>query len=169
MIKTKRLTLHAFSDVDQAAMITLLTNETIKQTFMIPDFTQEEEVIALFQKIKEDSLHSDSFQVGIYKGEKLIGFINNPERDGDTMELGYVIHPAYHKQGYATEALKAVIPYLFQQGCHEIRAGAFEDNYASIKVMEACGMKRIGKEDDIFYHEKMHHCIYYAIQDTESK
>lgn len=136
MIKTKRLTLHAFSDVDQAAMITLLTNETIKQTFMIPDFTQEEEVIALFQKIKEDSLHSDSFQVGIYKGEQLIGFINNPERDGDTMELGYVIHPAYHKQGYATEA---------------------------------CGMKRIEKEEDIVYREKMHHCIYYAIQDTESK
>lgn len=168
MIKTKRLTLHAFSDADQAAMLALLTSETIKQTFMIPDFS-EEEGNALFQKMKADALHSDCFQVGIYKEEQLIGFINEPERNESVIELGYVIHPDYHNQGYASEALKAVIPYLFQQGSHEIRAGAFEDNYASIKVMEACGMKRIGKEDDIYYHEKMHHCIYYAIQDTDGK
>lgn len=168
MIKTKRLTLHVFSDADQAAMLALLTNETIKQTFMIPDFS-EEEGSTLFQKMKADALRSDCFQIGIYKEEQLIGFINELGRNESVIELGYVIHPDYHNQGYASEALEAVIPYLFQQGFHEIRAGAFEDNYASIKVMEACGMKRIGKEDDIFYHEKMHHCIYYAIQDTDGK
>ncbi|HNX15347.1 MAG TPA: GNAT family N-acetyltransferase, partial [Oscillospiraceae bacterium] len=70
--------------------------------------------------------------------------------------------PDFHNRGYATEMLAAVIEDLFQKGYSTVIAGAFENNRASFRVMEKCGMTRIEREDDIFYHNKKQHCLYYA-------
>ncbi len=78
--------------------------------------------------------------------------------------MGYVIDPDYHNNGYATEVLKAVIEDIFLKGFNEIITGTFAINKASIRVMEKCGMKRIDREEDIAYQDKLQHCIYYAIK-----
>lgn len=169
MIITERLVLKSYTDKDQKDMIELLTNEKIKETFMIPDFYKEDEAISLFKKLKEYSYSEEHYYVGIYKDEQLIGFINDVYRDTDKIELGYVIHPNFHNKGYITEALGAVIKDLFEKGFNEVMAGAFEANKASFRVMEKCGMKQIDKEEDIFYHGKAHHCIYYSIKRTIEK
>ena len=93
----------------------------------------------------------------------MIGFLNDVEICEDKIELGYVINPQYHNCGYATEALKASIDYLFQRSFSEIIAGAFENNASSIKVMLKCGMKQMKKQDNIEYQGIIHHCIYYSI------
>lgn len=164
MIKTQRLTLKPFDDADQEGMIELLTNEKVKKTFMIPDFHSKEEVEALFKKLKEDSISKNHYERGIYLHNVLIGFINDVEVEGDKIELGYVIHPAFHNKGYATEALDAAINDLFQKGFSEVIAGAFEQNVPSYRVMEKCGMCRMDREEDIEYQGVLYHCIYYSIK-----
>lgn len=131
---------------------------------MIPDFPTKKEGMAMFKKLKEYSLSESHYERGIYMKGIVIGFINDVEIEGNKIELGYVIHPDYHNQGYATEALKEAIKDLFQKGFSEIIAGAFEENVASYKVMEKCGMIRMEKEDDIEYHGHLYHCIYYSIK-----
>jgi ribosomal-protein-alanine N-acetyltransferase len=56
-------------------------------------------------------------------------------------EIGYVLNPAYHGRGYATEAASAVIRYGFETlGLNRIEGRYMVENIASRKVMEHCGL-----------------------------
>ena len=96
--------------------------------------------------------------------DELIGFFNDVENDGSRIELGYVISPAHWGKGYATEMLRGAVADLFSRGYQEVVAGAFEENKASMRVMEKAGMTRITLEEDIDYRGASHHCLYYSIK-----
>lgn len=162
VIKTKRLEIKPYQDADENAMIELLTNQEIKVNFMIPDFETEKEAIDMFKKLQAFSCSEEHYERGIYIENKLIGFVNDVEIGDGVIELGYVIHPKHQNKGYASEMLKTVIDELLREGFHQIVAGAFENNAASIQVMQKCGMKKISKEEDICYRGVLHHCYYYA-------
>ena len=58
-------------------------------------------------------------------------------------ELGWMFDPAYGGNGYATEAVRAVIGLCFNElGLRRIHAGCFADNTASWRLMERVGMRR---------------------------
>ena len=166
IIETNRITLKPYTNEDKEAMIELLTNDYIKKTFMIPDFNSRDEVIKLFEKLKEFSYSKEHYERGIYLGEHLIGFVNDVEIANGVMEVGYVIHPDYNNKGYATAALKIAIKELFYEGYQEIIAGAFEENIASFRVMEKCGMTKTDRVEDIEYRRKTYHCRYYSIKNN---
>jgi len=64
---------------------------------------------------------------------------------GDAPELGYWLGVNYWGQGYATEALHAVIDYAFADLEHEaLNAGARVTNPASRRVLEKCGFQWTG-------------------------
>lgn len=169
VIKTKRLEIKPYQDADQNAMIDLLINQEIKESFMIPDFQTEEEAIGMFKKLLALSYSDEHYDRGIYLNHQLIGFVNDVEISDGVIELGYVIHPTQKNMGYATEMLRAVIDELFRKGFRQIIAGAFEDNAASIQVMQKCGMEKITKEEDICYRGVLHRCYYYAIFQDHTK
>ena len=93
--------------------------------------------------------------------------MNDCEIKDDAIEIGYVITPAHQGKGFATEAVEACIEELFRMGFAHIRAGFFECNVASCRVMEKCGMHRIELEEDIEYKGVLHHCFYYEIHKTD--
>ena len=63
----------------------------------------------------------------------------------DTPELGYWLGVPYWNQGYATEALHAVIDYVFTDLAHEaLQAGSRVTNPASRRVLEKCGFQWTG-------------------------
>lgn len=74
-----------------------------------------------------------------------------------------MIHPAVQNRGYATEMLSAVIRELFRMGYSVVRACVFDDNAASRRVMEKCGMILTGRTDEIEYRGKIRHCLYCEI------
>ncbi|PZG17693.1 GNAT family N-acetyltransferase [Micromonospora craterilacus] len=58
-------------------------------------------------------------------------------------QLGYIFDPAYGGQGYATEAVTAMVAYSFDRlGVRRITAGCFADNLASVRILEKVGMRR---------------------------
>lgn len=161
-IKTERLELKPLSDLDCNSMMALFTNDEIKKTYMLPDFETKEQAEKLFLRMKENSISDSSYLVGIYFNQELIGFANEVEREENKIELGYVIDPKHHNHGYATEMLIAMIEELFSRGFLEVVAGAFEENPASMRVMEKSGMKRLDKVDEIEYRGVVHKCVYYS-------
>ncbi len=163
MIITKRLTIKPYEITDQEDMINILTNKTIRKTFMIPDFKSCEEAVRMFRKLMDFSYSDEHYEKGIYLDDLLIGFVNDVEIDDKRIEIGYVIHPDYHNKGYATEALTAVIADLFDIGYKTITAAAFEDNLASRRVMEKCGMKLNNKTSTILHNDILKVCVYYSI------
>lgn len=162
IIQTQRLTLQPITDNDRAAILGILTNDVVKRTYMLPDFASEDEAKRLFVRLKELSFASSRYVRGIFLGSLLVGFINDVGIHGTSIELGWVLHPAYHNRGYATEAVGAAMDDLFARGYTRIDAGAFEENTASIRVMEKCGMERTDRSEEIHYRGKTHHCVYYT-------
>ena len=163
-INTKRLSLHSIEDKDKQDLIELLTNEIIAKTYMVPVFKNDDEKEKMFEHFKKISNNFQRFLYGIYLNEKLIGFINDVEIIEDEIELGFVIHPTHHNSGYATEVLKKCIEELFNIGYKTIKTGAFEENIASIKVMEKSKMIRLNSTSFIEYKNKIHNCIWFEIK-----
>ena len=60
-----------------------------------------------------------------------------------SVEIGYTFNPKYSNNGYATEALKAVVEYLLtQKGIHRIQANMDARNLSSAKLCEKIGMRK---------------------------
>lgn len=165
-INTERLCLRSFSDTDSDAAIDILMNEEVGRTFMVPDFKSRDDAMRLFEALKRLSNVSDRFVYGIYLENNLIGFINDVEIDGDEIELGFAVCPHHWGNGYAAEVLRASIRELFDMGFSVVKTGAFEENIASIRVMEKCSMTRLDKTDELEYRGKVHRCVWFEARRT---
>ncbi|MGZ0039472.1 GNAT family N-acetyltransferase [Paenibacillus ottowii] len=59
--------------------------------------------------------------------------------------LGYLVDPAYHGQGYATSAVKDIVHYVLNElELHRIQAGVMPRNKPSHRVMVKAGFRREG-------------------------
>lgn len=163
-IKTERLELKPISPESLDALVELLTDDVVKQTYMVPDFPNREEAEKLAERLTTLSEQEGCYVAGIYYGDSLIGILNETESVDDQIEVGYAILPRYHNQGYCTEALRGAIGYFFDQGINEVLAGAFAENTASIRVMIKSGMKKLDRRDEIEYRGRVHRCVYYSIK-----
>jgi RimJ/RimL family protein N-acetyltransferase len=90
-------------------------------------------------------------------------------------EIGWVFHPAFHGNGYATEAADLVLRLCFQQlGAHRVFAQLDARNSASARLCERLGMKQeaLLRETEIFKGEWSDTAVYgileqeYAPQDA---
>ena len=163
-IKTPRLTLGEIRERDFESLISIMKNDEVGKTYMVPDLPTREDEAKLFSRICELSMKNDRYVFGIFLDDELIGLLNDTDICGKTIEVGYAIHPDYWGNGYATEALSAVIPHLFSAGFDEIIAGAFECNPASLRVMEKSGMKKSNLKATVDYRGVTHKCVYYSIK-----
>ena len=163
-ITTNRLTLRPFEDSDAQDVIAILRDPCVGKTYMVPDLTDNEVALRLFNRFRDLS-HDDSRVVlAVALDGKVIGFINDTGIDGTRIELGYAFSPAHHNRGYATEALTAMIQTLFTRGFEEIICGAFAQNVASLRVMEKSGMRPTGETEEIAYRGQTHRCVYCSIK-----
>lgn len=159
--------LRPFTLGDENIMLDILTDNRIKQTYMLPDFNQKQDASPLFRRLMALSLDEKHFVRGICLNNDVIGFLNDVETDSGIIELGYVIHPHYQCHGYMTQALAIAMEALFSLGYQEVVAGAFEENVASIRVMERTGMAKMEKADEIEYRGTTHRCVYYSKKKPE--
>ena len=81
----------------------------------------------------------------------LIGGKGGLSEQGD-LEIGYGLNPEHRGRGYATEALRALLPHWqATPGVCRVTAETSVSNVASARVLEKCGFVRVGEgwnEDD---------------------
>lgn len=167
-IRTGRLELRSYESGDAKRIVELLTNPEVSKTFMVPGFQSEQQAMDLAHKLiafskTEDTAH---LEYGIYLDGTLIGFVNDCGTEDGEIEIGYVIHPDCKGRGYATEAVSAVIGDLFRMGFQRVTAGFFEENAASRRVMEKCGMQPLERSERIEYRGVSRVCRYFSIQNS---
>ncbi|GGR38739.1 GNAT family N-acetyltransferase [Deinococcus ruber] len=74
----------------------------------------------------------------------MMGVKGRPDAAG-TIEVGYGLNPEAWNQGYATEALRALLPHWrAQEGVRHIRAETATSNPASARVLEKSGFVQVG-------------------------
>ncbi len=160
---SERLTLKSIEEKDKKDLLEIVKDPKVKKSYMLPDFSNEEEEEKFFQKLRNFTLNKEKFVYGIYSKNKIIGFINQVSLENDVIELGYFIASNEWNKGYATEALKTAINELFRMGIKAVQAAHFECNPASGRVMQKAGMLKIEKTEVIVYREQEHKCVYYEI------
>ena len=160
-VTTKDLHLGPIRQQDIPALAALFMDEVVKQTYMVPDFSDLSAAETLAKRIMALSQDPSRYVAGIFLGDRCIGLLNETERQEGSIEVGYALLPAFHNRGYCTQALKGVIDFLFSEGYSQVLAGAFETNAPSIRVMEKSGMKPLDKQDEVTYRGKTHRCVYY--------
>ena len=159
-IPAGRLTLRHLCAADGEALSAILRSEAVAKTYMLPVFSAPEEALALARRLCDLSAGGGHFVYGAFLGDRLVGFLNDVEIGPETIEVGYVVAPACWSRGYATEMLTAAIAALFVLGFSAVRAGYFEENGSSRRVMEKSGMAPLDKTEEIAYRGRTHRCRY---------
>ena len=108
------------------------------------------------------------------KLNKVIGDISLVLRSEEHQqgEIGFVFHPEYHGQGYATEASKMMLSVGFDEfGLHRIFGRCDARNEASAKLMERLGMRREAHfvHNEIFKGEWGDELVYAILEDEWNK
>lgn len=80
---------------------------------------------------------------------KLIGLVaikHKKEQEGRVHGLGYVFHPDYRGQWYATEGCREAMDYVFGQlAADRILTGTHPDDRASVALLKRLGLKEIAR------------------------
>jgi ribosomal-protein-alanine N-acetyltransferase len=96
-----------------------------------------------------DAWHAYAVQhraTGRVIGDVGVWLPGQPERLG-TGDVGYQLHPDFHGQGYAREAMQTFLPYVFGL-VPRITAGCDAANTPSWRLMERLGLLPIEKTDE---------------------
>ncbi|MEW6355103.1 MAG: GNAT family N-acetyltransferase [Planctomycetota bacterium] len=149
-LKTERLVLRPFRPEDAGDVQRLAGDRAIADTTQnIPHPYEDgmaEEWIAKHQAIFDGGT-GVTFAITLKSTSELIGAISLMGIiRGHRAELGYWIGRPYWRQGYCTEAARAVVRYGFEElDLNRIHATHFSRNPASGRVMQKLGMTHEGR------------------------
>ena len=143
VLETKRLTLRAPTLKDAKAVAVLANDRRIAEnTARIPHpykLADAENFIAGANKADGETVFL------IVRNGTIMGACGVAVADPNAPELGYWLGVPYWGQGFATEALHAVIDFAFSEFEHNaLHAGARVTNPASRRVLEKCGFQWTG-------------------------
>ena len=149
ILKTERLILRPITllDLDYIHELHSLKETDEFNTLGIPTAIEETRVLLekwIFENNKECTTHF-TFAVELNAGDQIIGLIgiNLGKIKYKNAEVWFKFHKDYWHKGYATESLKKVLRFGFDElNLHRIEAGCAVGNIGSIHVLEKTGMTR---------------------------
>lgn len=153
LLKTDRLTIRHIVADDWKSIKTIWMDfhaDAFSQ-YDKPHNTDDEDVRARIAKWVANSGREHLF-FAVCLGDTVIGYSVFHIR-GDSYEIGYCFHSAYHGKGYAKESLMALFDYLGTLGITKFTAGTAIKNTPSVSLLQSLGFKLIGTEDVSFYQD----------------
>lgn len=144
MIRTARLTLSPYVPEDAPALVRNVNCVEVArmlESVALP-FTEADALA----RIENRQCTQTRFTFAIRRDGDMIGEIAaGAYHETDTPRLGYYLRMDEWGKGYATEVVPAALAYAFDTlGWPEIEADAFDDNLASIRILENAGFRKVG-------------------------
>ena len=151
MIETERLVLRTFREEDAADLYEYLKEPAVHCFASMKVNSMEDAKDAALERAKDKEFY---FAIVLKENGKVIGEIDampeTPAPDEknavlDTFSPCWMLHPDYHRKGYAFEAAKAFFDYLFyRKGARRIYAFTEDYNLSSQKLCQKLGMRQEG-------------------------
>lgn len=167
-LRTLRLILRPLSMGDAGRIAMLAGDRDIaRMTASIPHPYSEWQAA---EWLKSVAAGEEGTVFAIDSDDKLIGCTGyRSDDDGETAEIGYWIGKPFWGQGYATEAVAAVIAHAFEvDRIGMLVGGHFEDNPASARVLTKLGFARCGEElRESESREGKTRCVLYRLSRAE--
>ena len=160
-MKTERLILDRIRETDKADYFQNISHDQkVLETFVCR-YAETLESFDFSAYLNRDDL----FAIRLKTTGRLIGIILFFDEQNGTCEIGYGLGSSHWGKGYATEAVKRFLAYLFtERGMQTVTASYFTDNDASRRVMEHCGMTYLRfSENEMEYLGTQRDLTYYAL------
>lgn len=159
IIETERLILRRFQDNDYIDFYEYMSlEETAEFENFSPKTEEECKRIIVYRKEQENY-----FAVVLKENNKLIGNVEYDVEEYDSYSISYDFNPVFKRVGYATEAVKAMVDYIFLKlDGRRIYAECDEGNIASCKLLERLKFRKEGHmiEDVTFKVDEENQPIY---------
>ncbi len=89
----------------------------------------------------------------VCRAQQLIGYVGF-RAEGQTYDVGYCFHSAWHGRGYARESVQALMQFLMQRGpVAAFTAGTALDNAPSRRLLESLGFVLQGTQQLSFHQD----------------
>lgn len=139
-METQRLIIRHYAEKDVDDYYEYIQKPEVVRYEPYRPMTRQEAEEKLLSRISSEEF----FAVELKATGKMIGNIYFGGRECNAMEIGYVFNDQYGKQGYATEACRALIEDAFCKGIHRIYAECDPQNSNSWRLLERLGFVREG-------------------------
>jgi RimJ/RimL family protein N-acetyltransferase len=155
-LHTPRLTLHA---IDTAEGERIAARHAGAGDVWADDFPFDGDIIGVTAFLWATSAHGNQRPFGHYRitrkadGQAIggIGFKGQPHNG--CAEVGYGLAPSARGQGYAAEALTALLTVAADRGVSRVAADTDKDNLASQRTLERAGFRQSGANGDLCRYE----------------
>ena len=151
-IETARLRQRCLRIGDLADLVALIGNwEVARWVSSVPHPYSDADGRAWIARVRQDHAtgRPRRFAIALKETDRLVGGVGLDGSAGDGSEepaLGYWLGQPYWGNGYAREAVAAIVDYgLRILGMATIRAYTDSSNLASQKVLLHCGLKQVGE------------------------
>jgi RimJ/RimL family protein N-acetyltransferase len=147
MIKYGRIALRHMTESDLPGLTQVLTDP---QTRGLYNPTRMGSPHGIEKRFREDGFSNEEHEVMMVcdASGAVIGDVLHfrARRYSTAREVGWTIHnPVHRNQGYATEAVTALVNYLFQAfPINRVECNTSITNLASLRLAEKCGFTREG-------------------------
>ncbi|MEX3619477.1 GNAT family N-acetyltransferase [Paenibacillus glucanolyticus] len=146
-MESKRLMIRDFQEEDWASIHAYASDPLVTEYTMWGPNTEEDTsnyLKEIFQMMKQNPRDSYELAIVLKENGRLIGGVGL-HRSKTNAELGYCLNSHYWRQGYATEAARAMSEFGFKElGVNRIFATCRPGNVGSAGVMCSIGMKQEG-------------------------
>jgi ribosomal-protein-alanine N-acetyltransferase len=169
---TPRLRLRQFRDEDVEAMHECFANDEAMRFWNTPVHTKRVETERAVRRFIDCTPSYYRFWAVADAGtDRCLGLVNY--HDGHIrskrVAIGYIIDPARHRQGIATEAVSAMLTFCFEElDLHRVQAFIHPDNAPSRALVEKLGFRCEGLlRDNLRVADDWRDDMLYALLATE--
>ncbi|MEO8684629.1 MAG: GNAT family N-acetyltransferase [Devosia sp.] len=137
-ITTDRLVLRAPTSADLADLVALANNWKVIEPTAVMPFPYRTADGELFLSTLDDPAKPRAYAI-TGADDRLMGVVSLKFETGKTPEIGYWLGEPFWGQGYAPEAVQALLDGARGASIDRINARVLADNPASVRVLEKCG------------------------------
>lgn len=139
-LKTDRLIIRNYEKKDAAGLYEFLAHPPV-HCFLNEKLDSLEEAEKEVERRVQEGGH---FAVCLSDTDAIIGEVFAIKEEPDTYSVGWNFNLKYGKNGYASEAAKALFAHLFNNDARRIYAYTEDDNISSQKLCKRLGMRKEG-------------------------
>lgn len=173
-IRTARLNLRPHRRDDLEDLFAFHSQPDVVRYVPWPVRDREQTLIALETKLGQGAvtepgqwlvLAMELSETSTVIGEVLLKWESESNRQG---EIGFALHTAFHRRGFAAEAAQAVLRLGFEElALHRIVAVCIEDNTDSIRLLRRLGMQQDAclRHSVFFKGEWANQLVYSLLED----
>lgn len=175
-LQTPRLVLREHSPEDLLPLYAILSDPAA--TWYIPAMYKPalEEAEAYLRSVMRDAERSHRLRYNLAIEDSATGallgsvglHVIESVPDGAHYGLGYFVRPQSWNQGYATEAVRAALKFIFHSNARRVSASCLAENLGSRRVAEKCGMAQEGLLKAHTWHDgEWKDCAVYRVLRSE--